>query len=168
MTTPTAELELDWEAEVGALLDELSHAQDELLAVLREKRQRLATVDLAGLAQSQQREEELSARLRDCQRRRSELLEQARKQGHAADSLGKLASHAKAGNRAKLGGRVKSAAANMRLLRHESLTNWVLAQRALLHVSQLIEIIATGGRLQPTYGKENSRAAGGSLVDQAV
>ncbi|MCU0373434.1 MAG: hypothetical protein MUE56_09370, partial [Ignavibacteria bacterium] len=30
----------------------------------------------------------------------------------------------------------------MRLLQHQSLTNWVLAQRSMLHLSQLLEIIA--------------------------
>jgi hypothetical protein len=54
----------------------------------------------------------------------------------------------------------------MRLLQHQSLANWVLAQRSLLHVSQLIEIIATGGRMQPTYGDKESVHARGSLVNQ--
>jgi hypothetical protein len=54
----------------------------------------------------------------------------------------------------------------MRLLQHQSLTNWVLAQRAVLHVSQLLEIIATGGRLQPTYGDGDTLHNRGSLVDQ--
>jgi hypothetical protein len=63
---------------------------------------------------------------------------------------------------------VKKTAARARLLQHQALANWVLAQRTVLHLSQILEIIATGGRLQPTYGKENPIAAGGSLVDQAV
>jgi hypothetical protein len=63
---------------------------------------------------------------------------------------------------------LKHTAARARLLQHQSLANWVLAQRTVLHLSQMLEIIATGGRLQPTYGKENSAATGGSLVDQAV
>jgi hypothetical protein len=54
----------------------------------------------------------------------------------------------------------------MRLLQHHSLTNWVLAQRSLLHITQLLEIVATGGRLQPTYGKGASSHARGALVDQ--
>jgi hypothetical protein len=40
----------------------------------------------------------------------------------------------------------------MRVLQHHSLANWVLAQRRLLHVAQSLEIIATGGRMRPTYG----------------
>ena len=55
----------------------------------------------------------------------------------------------------------------MRLLQHQSLTNWVLAQKALLHVAQMLEIIATGGRLKPTYGKDAwPRTPRGRLVDQ--
>ena len=61
---------------------------------------------------------------------------------------------------------MKEATARMRLLQHQSLANWVLAQRSLLHVSQLIEIIATGGRMQPTYGDKESVHARGSLVNQ--
>ena len=60
------------------------------------------------------------------------------------------------------------AAGKSRLLQHQSLTNWVVVQRTLLHLSQLLEIIATGGRLRPTYGKESPAASGGALLDHAV
>ena len=55
-----------------------------------------------------------------------------------------------------------------RVLRHHSLTNWVLVQRTLIHLSQMLEIIATGGEMQPTYGKEESVHARGALVDRAA
>jgi flagellar biosynthesis/type III secretory pathway chaperone len=160
------ETTLDWEAELGALLDELAGAQEELLAVLTTKREQLARVDLAGLAQTQGREEELIRRLATCQERRADLIAAARKAGLEGDSLGKLAGLASSGRRGKLNEQAKAATAKIRLLRHESLTNWVLAQRALLHVSQLVEIIATGGRLQPTYGERQPVHASGSLVNQ--
>ena len=70
------------------------------------------------------------------------------------------------GGREKLGKQVKDSAAKMRLLQHHSLTNWVLAQRSLLHVSQLLEIIATGGRMQPTYGDRDALHGRGTLVNQ--
>jgi hypothetical protein len=78
----------------------------------------------------------------------------------------KLATRVGRGKSGKLGQEVKEAAARMRLLQHHSLANWVLAQRSLLHVSQLLEIIATGGRLQPTYGDTQSVHARGGLVNQ--
>jgi hypothetical protein len=86
--------------------------------------------------------------------------------GRPGETLAKLATRTSGGKTSKLGGRVKETAARMRILQHQSLANWVLAQRSLLHVSQLLEIIATGGRLQPTYGDKESVHARGSLVNQ--
>jgi hypothetical protein len=39
----------------------------------------------------------------------------------------------------------------------------VIAQRTLIHLSQLLEIIATGGRLQPTYGRAVAEPCGALL-----
>jgi hypothetical protein len=63
---------------------------------------------------------------------------------------------------------IREATNRTRLLQHQSLTNWVLVQRSLLHLSQLIEIIATGGRLKPTYGNGSDRQSSGALVDRAA
>jgi hypothetical protein len=43
-----------------------------------------------------------------------------------------------------------------------------LVQKALIHLSQLLEIIATGGAFQPTYHKGGPVPAGGALMDRAV
>jgi hypothetical protein len=82
------------------------------------------------------------------------------------DNVAKLATRVGRGKPGALGQRVKETASRLRLLQHQSLANWVLAQRSLLHVSQLLEIIATGGRMQPTYGDKESVHARGSLVNQ--
>jgi flagellar biosynthesis/type III secretory pathway chaperone len=157
---------IDWEADLSAFLAELTGTQEELLDVLHEKRQRLAVADVAGLSSLQTREAELSRRLEQCQVRRAELLARAERAGLPGDSIGKLAAAVPAPGRENLGKQVKHSAAKMRLLQHQSLTNWVLAQRALLHVSQLLEIIATGGRMQPTYGDRESLHGRGTLVNQ--
>jgi hypothetical protein len=39
---------------------------------------------------------------------------------------------------------------------------------SLLHLSQMIEIIATGGRPKPTYEKGPGSNSGGALVDRAA
>jgi flagellar biosynthesis/type III secretory pathway chaperone len=118
------------------------------------------------LAALEPREAELMGRLAQCQQRRSELLAAANDQGQPGENLRKLVSHRRGGKPSPLENRVKEAAARTRLLQHQSLANWVLAQRSLLHVSQLLEIIATGGRMQPTYGDKESLHARGSLVNQ--
>lgn len=165
MTATVAETTPDWEADLGSLLDELSAVQEELLIILATKREQLIAFDLAGLEATQAREEQLAERLKQCQERRSDLIATARKAGLAGDSIGQLASLSGPKQKGKLGEQAKAAASKMRLLRHESLTNWVLAQRALLHVSQLVEIIATGGRLVPTYGERESVHSCGALVN---
>jgi flagellar biosynthesis/type III secretory pathway chaperone len=157
---------VDLETEIGALLDELSSVQGELLGVLGEKREALVKADIVRLTELQPREERLAWRLAECQERRSALLEAAKRQGRPSESIAKVAKTVGGGKNNKLGERVKETAARMRLLQHQSLANWVLAQRSLLHVAQLIEIIATGGRMQPTYGDKESVHARGSLVNQ--
>ena len=169
MTTATAEPviapQLDFEAEISALLDELSSVQAELLDVLHQKRQALATADLPRLNELQPREEALAERLGQCQQRRAELLAAAGQEGLPSENVAKLATRVGRGKPGALGQRVKDTASRLRLLQHQSLGNWVLAQRSLLHVSQLLEIIATGGRMQPTYGDKESVHARGSLLN---
>jgi hypothetical protein len=41
-------------------------------------------------------------------------------------------------------------------------------QRTMLHLSHMVEIIATGGQLKPTYGKGGATTNSGALMDQAV
>ena len=63
--------------------------------------------------------------------------------------------------RERLAESFRTAHARARLLQHHSLANWVLVQRTLIYLSQMLEIIATGGRLRPTYGGgEPSHTAG--------
>lgn len=156
---------IDFDTAIAALLDELASVQSELLEVLNQKRRALVSADLTQLSELQPREEQLSSRLAECAERRSELLAAAKREGLPSESVGKLAARRQPANSSKLGGRVKETANRMRLLQHQSLANWVLAQRSLLHVSQLLEIIATGGRMQPTYGNRESVHARGSLVN---
>jgi len=156
----------DFEADIGQLLADLAAVQEELLAVLGEKRRLLASGNVPGIEAVQTREQALVERLQTCQQRRAELLSRAKRQQRPSDSIESLSASLAPPARGKLGRQVKESKLKLRLLQNESLTNWVLAQRLLLHVSQLLEIIATGGRLQPTYGDKESVHACGGLVNQ--
>jgi hypothetical protein len=160
---------IDWESEIVDLLAELTSVQDELLEALSAKRDCLARHDLEGMAALDQREEQVRLRLEACHDRRQQLLSAARQRSLPSESLGGLANSAIIAGREKLAKGVKETSARMRLLQHECLTNWVVAQRSLLHYAQMLEILATGGRSHPTYkDKEQTApaAAGGLLVDQ--
>lgn len=161
-------METNWEQELAALLGELSSVQDDLLALLAEKHRVLVRAEPPELAELQRREEQIVLRLQACHDRRGELLERARLEGLPSDSVRSLTETLPGEERGQLRGRIRDAAARGRLLRHQSLTHWLLAQRTLIHLAQMLEIIATGGRTQPTYGRGSPSPASGALVDQAV
>jgi hypothetical protein len=158
------------ESDIAALLAELADVQTALLGLLGEKRQLLATSDHQALTAMAGREQQLIDRLQACHERRQSLLARAEAEGLPADSIDSLSRQLPPESRARMQASIHEAANRSRLLQHQSLTNWVLVQRTLLHLSQLIEIIATGGRLKPTYGNGSDRvaAATGALVDQAA
>ena len=157
-----------WERELTALLDELSATQTDLLSLLDEKRRLLVTRDTTALAEMAPREAAIVVRLQACQEHRRELLERAASQRLPSDSIRSLAKAMPEPARKEMAQQVEDTARRFRLLSHQSLANWVLIQRSLLHLSQLLEIIATGGRKSPTYGKVDTVRSGGSLVDQAA
>lgn len=157
-----------WEREISELLNELSATQADLLALLEEKRRLLVSRDAAALAEIAPREAAIVARLQACQERRKALLECAGEQQLPSDSIRSLTKTLPEPARKHMAGQVDQTARRFRLLNHHSLANWVLIQRSLLHLSQLLEIIATGGRKSPTYGRVDAVHKGGSLVDQAA
>jgi flagellar biosynthesis/type III secretory pathway chaperone len=161
-------MQTTWESDLAELLTELSATQTDLLDVLGRKRKFLVASDLDGLASLQDREQELITRLEACHVRRGKLLERAAGQGLPSDSIRSLASSQTGTERKELSQQITDASRRARLLQNQGLTNWVIAQRTLLHLSQLLEIIATGGRARPTYGKSDTGRPHGSLVDQAA
>lgn len=166
--TSTETATLDWEAEIAAFLDELSGTQSELLALLVEKREKLVRYDNAGLQAIAPREALLISRLQGCLDRRAELLDRAAGEGRPNENLRTLASSLGGTGKSPLNRQLHHAASEARILQHHTITNWVLVQRTLIHLSQMLEIIATGGRPQPTYGMGDTAHSGGSLVDQAA
>jgi hypothetical protein len=158
----------NWETEIAELLAELADVQRELLGALGEKRQILASGNHDALGVIAEREQRLIDRLQACHGRRQELLSRAEAEGLPSDSIKALSDRLPAGSRERVKASIHEAADRSRLLQHQSLTNWVLVQRTLLHLSQLIEIIATGGRPKPTYGKGSDCQSSGALVDRAA
>jgi len=169
MTTAT----LSWELALPELLEELSAVQHEWLLVLAEKQRLLldpaTEADVAGL---QAREAQLLTRLQACHDRREELLRLAEGEGKPGNSLRAVAATLPASaNREAVEAQLDAAQQQTRLLRQRNLANWMMHQRSMIHLSQILEILATGGRLQPTYeqGKTaNSSGPTGILVDEAV
>jgi len=154
------------ESEVASLLDDLLAGQDELLLILGRKRKMLAEVDHQGLADVAAEEQRLAGTLQNCLTRREQLLRRAADEGLPSDSIEALTTALAPPHRDRLARHLASTGSRARLLQHQSFVNWVVIQRTLIHLSQLLEIIATGGRLRPTYGDRESSRARAALVDQ--
>lgn len=157
-----------WDVELAEFLADLTAVQDDTLKLLATKRQMLVESDADGLAELWEKDEEIIGRLQQCLTRREELLKMAADQGLPSDSIRSLAVALPKQQGDKISDKTNESICRARLLQHQSLTNWVIAQKTLIHLSQMIEIIATGGRLQPTYGRGNMTNAGGTLVDRAA
>lgn len=157
-----------WESEIAALLDELLGVQGELLKLLARKRDLLMEADTVALDALGAEEERLMQALTACIQRRQELLERAEQEGLPASTIQQLSKSLPREEQSRIYPQVSQAKSNARLLQHHSLVNWMVVQRTLIHLSQMLEIIATGGRLQPTYEKGGASNASGSLVDRAA
>jgi flagellar biosynthesis/type III secretory pathway chaperone len=161
-------MQTTWENEVARLLNDLLAVQDDLSVNLAKKRELLIASDTAGLTALAPEEEQLIQRLQECVKRREELLAKAAQEGLPVESIHALAESLPPERRGELPNRLTQASSRARLLQHQSFTNWLVIQRSLIHLSQMLEIIATGGRLQPTYGKGEPVNASGAIVDRAA
>jgi hypothetical protein len=157
-----------WESQLAALLERLSAAQRELLTLLSTKRDLLLKRDHRGLAALADREQQLGDELRACHAERERMLAAADAAGLPHASLAELSAGLPGARARSLHDSVGDARERARLIRHECLTQWVAVQRTVLHLAQMLEIIATRGRTQPTYGKGRGLERGGALIDQAV
>jgi len=156
-----------WESDLAKFLTDLSAVQDETLDIIAKKRELIAREDIEGLAAIGPREEVVIQRLQECLERRQSLLDRAGEGGLPSENIRALSSALPQPQRRQLRAQLRQSSSRARLLQHHSLTNWVLVQRTLLHLAQMVEIIATGGRMKSTYGKEEPVQAG-ALVDHAV
>lgn len=160
-------MKIAWESEFAQFLTDLSAVQSETLEVLSRKRELLVAADAEGLSEIAHREQELIGRLQSCLEHRQRLLDQAADAGLPSDSIRSLSAALPAAE-TDWAGQLDETARQARLLQHHSLTNWVLVQRTLIHLSQVLEIIATGGRSKPTYEKGSSAETTGALVDRVA
>lgn len=157
-----------WTDELATYLTDLSAVQEEMLAAMSEKRAALLASDQQRLEAVNEREAQLVERLRVCQERRGEMLDEAAADGESHASIRAMAATLPSTGRLRIFPAIDAAEHRSRLLQQECLTNWIVVQRTMLHLSQMLEIIATGGRQRPTYGKGDCAQGHGVLVDHAV
>ena len=154
-----------WCGDVSSYLQELCFILDGFLDVLRVK---LRNENPTETESPDPSEQALLARLETNQQQRQELLTAAGRVGLPNDSLqSAVAALPDENGRNRLNALLLQTVARRQQLHHASVVNWVLTQRSLVHVDQLLEILATGEPQPPTYGKGDGAPRGG-LLDSAA
>jgi flagellar biosynthesis/type III secretory pathway chaperone len=161
-------MDIHWETELAELLSRLSNAQQQLLSLIAQKTDLLSSRDHQGLSKLMPQEEALCEELQACYQRRQELLTEAEAAGLPADSICSLAAALPDQSEKPLEKPLQESIERSRLLRHHSVAQWVVVQRTLLHLSHMLEIIATGGQSKPTYGNGDASNSSGALMDRAA
>lgn len=154
--------------DIAGYLDELTELQGDVLAYLRDKHELLAGGKPGELETLGPREASLIERLKCCQDHRAKLLAEAAPESSRPGTIASLVNDLPDEERQDLRVRIGAARQQGHVVQQRMLSQWVAMQRSMIHLAHLLEIIATGGRSRPTYGKGESARASGSLVDQAV
>lgn len=160
---------INWQTELTVFLNELESAQENALKVLRRKQVSLANANVKEMQTIADEESAAVERLDVCLQRRERLLAEAAKNNMPSDTIENLCkSQPQTTNLTK---RIKKSKHNSRLIQYQSLTNWVLTQRSVIHLNQLIELIKNKGKKSPTYNKNKQKSNpdnGGNLVDKVA
>ena len=157
-----------WQKQLETFLNETLQTQKDAAALLERKRELFAKNDLATLGELAREEQAIADRLKQCVAEREKLLQYAAAEGFSIRTIEELAKIVVPYTDDAFFALLRSVQRQSQLLRQHNITNWVVTQRAMLHASQMIEIIATRGRLQSTYTREHQRnigTTGGTLFD---
>lgn len=155
---------------VADYLDEYLDVQQSLLDVMTAKLDVLAKRSLEETRALDAREAELVERLKACVERRQGLLADPELNATGQSTLKRIvrsvADADDAGEDLHLSRRFDAAEKNNRDLRMRSVSAWVLAQRSVVHWSQMLEIVAAQGQNVPTYKRDRKLRSRGALIDQ--
>ena len=154
-------------SELNQLVVELAEHQKSTLALLDEKLRLLLHLDGQALKALEPKQQASVAKFEHYLQRLRDLLARAAKSGIPANSLQDLAHHLPTSEQQRATSLLHQTATLAKRMHHRCLTNWVLAQRAIVHTNQLLGILA-GGESDATYGQSRSGTRGGTLIDQAV
>ena len=162
--------------ELSQFLTELESTQQELLTLFTAKREALDRRLSQELIRLSAQEGELTNRLQELVKERTNLLIKARGAGFAVESLLELAGviGRTVGDSRVLRAielienRIIQSQLRTTKLQQESWVHWIISHRCYNHYTQLLELIAHGGHQAPTYGDKTPSASGGALLDAAA
>ena len=139
-----------------------------LLGILDRKRECCSRAIPAGLSALLPEEEELCVELQACHDRRQQLLAQAAADGMPADSIRSLAGKLPRGGTQSLRQSLDEASQRSRLLRHQSMAQWVAVQARHASSFPHDRDYCYWRAIKADIWKGGTSANSGALMDQAV
>ncbi len=154
---------------IGLFLTQLEAVQEELSALMAEKRTAMTQIQGDDLARIAADENVLITRLQKLLRERQRILDFAHQHRLPSQSLLHVVKAVATDTRDELIERIERAQRTAAGLRHESWVHWIISHRSFNHYTELIDLIAHCGTPSPTYseGEDKSRA-GGALLDASI
>ena len=156
--------------EIRQFLRGVQSAQDDLAALYRRKRAALTAARAGELLQIAESETLLVQELQAQLARRREILRESALAGLPGDSIQHVVASLGAEARADLEPHVERARRTAGEVRRETWVHWIIAQRALCHYQNLLELIAHCGRKSPTYSRRpgQDHSGGGAILDASA
>ncbi|HEV8070026.1 MAG TPA: hypothetical protein VGP76_19950 [Planctomycetaceae bacterium] len=155
--------------DIEDLLVAIDETQAALAGVYRDKRVAIRHANGPGLDRLTTIEETLVADLQVHLRRREEILQHARQLGLPADSLSSVVRTFDEPLRERLIAQIEETRRTADANRRESWILWIVCKQSLRFFSDVLELIANGGRRAPIYlarpGAVAELSTGGSLLD---
>ncbi|HXY33752.1 MAG TPA: hypothetical protein VEI07_05955 [Planctomycetaceae bacterium] len=155
--------------DIEELLVEIDETQFALSGAYRDKRGAIRQANGPEIARLTKIEESLVADLQAHLRRREQILQRARQRGLPGDSLASVVRTFDESIREELLTRIEQTQRTAEANRRESWILWIVCKQSLRFFSDVVELIANGGRRAPVYlanpGAVAALSTGGALLD---
>ena len=154
--------------DIQNFLQQLIETQSQVLAILKKKQTILVKPEKEAIALVTAEEEEALNKMQNILKRREELLTAARLQNVQSNTIEQLCGHFFPHNTEvqKLLDEAKHRTHQIGLLAY---TNWTIARKSLIHVSQILELLETQGQGKTTYQPQtHTDTARGGLMDRVA
>jgi len=156
--------------DVRQFLRGVEAVQDELATLYQRKRIALTEARASELLSIAESESRLAKQMQGHLARRRQILENSAGQGLPGDSIQNLLKALGGSARTELEPAVNRLRGAAAATRRENWIHWIVAQRAMNHHNELLELIASCGRKSPTYSRSPGQNAsgGGAILDASA
>lgn len=155
-----------WLDDVGRFALTLDQTQQDLLTILRARRQALVDQVPFSLERFNEAGRQAALRLQALGKWRQRLLDEAHRDGRAGQTLVETLAEPVSLTSEELRAQLMAVQLRFEEVRREAWIEWVVTQRSSAYFQDVLDLVAQGGVESPVYGDQSS--AGGAMLDAAA